>query len=338
MSTIFDVAKAAGVSKSTVSRVLNGESGVKEATREAVEKAIRELKYTPSYLAQGIRTGKTKTIAMVVPEYTNIFYNELFRGVEDIALKYGYMVFVCNTERSRRSEIEYTEEILKRNVDGIIYNTYSNSEETLNYLRTLSQKLPVVYTNHLFQEDEQVSYVYTDGFESNREAVHYLYEKGRTTIGYIRNTTDISVIEDRYEGYQQGLRDCGIPFREEYVYQAKQSTEPDYIALGAEAAKYYEGLDETPKAVIAAIDALAIGCVQQFQKDGVCIPEQVNVIGFDNISLSSLIQPPLTTISQPIRLIGQKAAEIIIAKLDGREIEDKVVFPGNLILRATTDL
>ena len=80
MSTIFDVAKAAGVSKSTVSRVLNGESGVKEATREAVEKAIRELKYTPSYLAQGIRTGKTKTIAMVVPEYTNIFYNELFRG------------------------------------------------------------------------------------------------------------------------------------------------------------------------------------------------------------------------------------------------------------------
>ena len=105
MSTIFDVAKAAGVSKSTVSRVLIGESGVKEATREAVEKAIRELKYTPSYLAQGIRTGKTKTIAMVVPEYTNIFYNELFRGVEDIALKYGYMVFVCNTERSRRSEI-----------------------------------------------------------------------------------------------------------------------------------------------------------------------------------------------------------------------------------------
>ena len=126
MSTIFDVAKAAGVSKSTVSRVLNGESGVKEATREAVEKAIRDLKYTPSYLAQGIRTGKTKTIAMVVPEYTNIFYNELFRGVEDTALKYGYMVFVCNTEGSRRSEIEYTEEILKRNVDGIIYNTYSN--------------------------------------------------------------------------------------------------------------------------------------------------------------------------------------------------------------------
>lgn len=338
MSTIFDVAKAAGVSKSTVSRVLNGESGVKEATREAVERTIRELKYTPSYLAQGIRTGKTKTIAMVVPEYTNIFYNELFRGVEDMALKYGYMVFVCNTERSRRSEIEYIEEILKRNVDGIIYNTYSNSEEMLNFLRSLSQKLPVVYTNHLFQEDEPVSYVYTDGFESNREAVHFLYEKGRTTIGYIRNTTDISVIEDRYEGYLQGLRDCGIPFREEYVYRAKQSTEPDYIALGADAAKYYEGLDATPKAVIAAIDALAIGCVQQFQKDGIGIPEQVNVIGFDNISLSSLIQPPLTTISQPIRLIGQKAAEIIIAKLDGREIEDKVVFPGNLILRATTDL
>lgn len=337
MSTIFDVAKAAGVSKSTVSRVLNGESGVKEETRAMVQKAIRDLKYSPSYLAQGIRTGKTKTIAMVVPEYTNVFYNEMFRGVEDVALEYGYMVFVCNTERSRNSEMEYIREILKRNVDGIIYNTYSNDEKMKSYLKELSGKLPVVFVNRIFTGNEDVAYVYTDGFSSNRKAVHYLYEKGRREIGYIRNTSDISVIEDRYEGYLQGLRDCGLPYKEEYVYRVKQSREPDYIMLGKEAALYYESLPHRPQALIAAIDTLAIGCVQQFQRDGIRVPQDINMIGFDNIALSSLMQPPLTTISQPIRLMGQKAAEIVIAKIDGKEIEDQIVFDGNLILRETTD-
>lgn len=337
MSTIFDVAKAAGVSKSTVSRVLNGESGVKEETKSAVEKAIRELGYTPSYLAQGIRTGKTKTIAMIVPEYTNIFYNELFRGVEDVALEKGYMVFVCNTECSRRSEMEYVNEIIKRNVDGIIFNTYSNSDDMKEYLKKISKKLPVVFTNRIFEEQDEVCYIYTDGFTSNRKAVHYLYEKGKHEIAYIRNTDAISVIEDRYEGYLQGLRDCGIPFRKEYIYRAAQSLEPDYIKLGQDAAKYYESLPKLPQAIIAAIDTLAIGCVQQLQRDGFRVPEDVNIIGFDNIALSALIQPALTTISQPIRRMGQKAAEIIIAKLDGKEIEDKVVFDGNLIIRETTD-
>ena len=124
MATILDVAREAGVSKSTVSRVINNEGTVKPATRKAVEDAIEKLGYFPSYFAQGMRTGFTKTIAMVVPEYTNPFYQEMFRGVEDVALKYGYMVFVCNTERHTVSDVEYTRELLKRNIDGIIYNTY----------------------------------------------------------------------------------------------------------------------------------------------------------------------------------------------------------------------
>lgn len=337
MSTIFDVAKAAGVSKSTVSRVLNREDGVKEETRIAVEKAIKELKYSPSYFAQGIRTGRTKTIAMMVPEYTNIFYSEMFRGVEDVALNYGYMVLVCNTERHANAEVEYTKELLKRKVDGIIYNTYSNSDEMLAYLKQLSSQLPVVFTNKIFSQDEDVAYVYTDGYSGNRKAVHYLHERGKHKIGYIRNTSDISVIEERYEGYLQGLRDCGLLHREEFVYRIMQSKEPDYIKLGQEAAEYYIGLEERPDAILAAIDTLAIGCVQRLQKRGLRIPQDMNVIGFDNISLSEMIEPPLTTISQPIRRMGQKAAEIVIAKIEGRETDDKIVFDGELIVRETTD-
>lgn len=337
MSTIFDVAKAAGVSKSTVSRVLNGEEGVKEETRTAIEKAIKELKYSPSYFAQGIRTGRTKTIAMMVPEYTNIFYSEMFRGVEDVALEYGYMVLVCNTERHANAEVEYTKELLKRKVDGIIYNTYSNSEQMLDYLKQLSRQLPVVFSNKIFSDEKDIAYVHTDGFKGNRKAVHYLYERGKRRIGYIRNTSDISVIEERYEGYLQGLKDCGLPYREELIYRITQNKEPDYIKLGQEAAEYYINLNERPDAILAAIDTLAIGCVQRLLKRGLRVPQDMNVIGFDNISLSEMIEPPLTTISQPIRRMGQKAAEIVIAKIEGRETENHIVFDGELIVRETTD-
>lgn len=337
MSTIFDVAKEAGVSKSTVSRVLNNEPGVKEATRVAVIRAIEKLDYSPSYFAQGIRTGRTKTIAMLVPEYTNVFYNEMFRGVEDVALQYGYVVLICNTERHANSEVEYTEELLKRNVDGIIYNTYAIREDIIQYLKDISDKLPVVFMNRIFTRDDDVSYVITDGYNSTRKAVRYLYERGKRNIGYVSNNKSISVTEDRYQGYLQGLRDCGLDIREDFIYQVRQQKEPDYVKLGCEAAEYFAGLGEKPDAILSVIDTLAIGCVQKFKKIGIRVPEDINVIGFDNIALSELMQPSLSTIAQPIRKLGQKAAEIIISKINGVPIEDKIIYEGELIIRETTD-
>lgn len=337
MITIFDVAKEAGVSKSTVSRVLNHESGVKESTRVAVEAAIRKLNYSPSYFAQGIRTGKTMTIAVMVPEYTNLFYNELFRGVEDVALTKGYMVLMCNTERRSTTEKDYTEELLNRNIDGIIYNTYNASPEMLKYLEKLSEKVPVVLMNKIFKDGTSLPYVMTDGFNSTRNAVKYLYERGKTSFGYIRNMKNISVTEDRYLGFLQGLKDCGVELREEFIYQSKEVKDPDYIQQGCMAAEYFASLPEKPQAILSVIDALAIGCVQHLKKLGIKVPEDISVIGYDNISLSSLINPALTTISQPIRQLGQKAAEIVIAKINGESVEEQVLYEGQLVLRDTTN-
>lgn len=337
MATIFDVAKRAGVSKSTVSRVLNHPDSVKEKTRTAIERAIRELNYTPSYFAQGIRTGKTKTIAMLVPEYSNMFYSEMFRGVEDTALAHGYMVLVCNTERHSNSEEEYIEELLRRNVDGIIYNTYQINEKTIRYLQEISDKIPVVFMDRIFQKNAEISYVLTDGYNSTRKAVHYLFERGKRKIGYIRNTEDIAVIEERYQGYLQGLKDCGLPVKQEFIYRIEHEHEPDYIRLGRRAAKHYLKLSRRPDAIMAAIDTIAIGCLLQLRREGVQIPEEINVVGYDNISLSELIEPSLTTIAQPIRKLGQKAGEIVIAKINGEEIDYQVMYDGELVIRDTTN-
>ncbi|MCU6733878.1 LacI family DNA-binding transcriptional regulator [Diplocloster agilis] len=337
MATIFDVARRAGVSKSTVSRVLNHPDSVKEKTRTAIERAIRELNYTPSYFAQGIRTGKTKTIAMLVPEYSNMFYSEMFRGVEDTALAHGYMVLVCNTERHSNSEEEYIEELLRRNVDGIIYNTYQINEKTIRYLQEISDKIPVVFMDRIFQKNAEISYVLTDGYNSTRKAVHYLFERGKRKIGYIRNTEDIAVIEERYQGYLQGLKDCGLPVKQEFIYRIEHEHEPDYIRLGRRAAKHYLKLSRRPDAIMAAIDTIAIGCLLQLRREGVQIPEEINVVGYDNISLSELIEPSLTTIAQPIRKLGQKAGEIVIAKINGEEIDHQVMYDGELVIRDTTN-
>ena len=336
MTTIFDVAKEAGVSKSTVSRVINGETKVKKETKDAVEAAIKKLNYSPSYMAQAIRTRRTHTIALVVPEYSNIFYTEMFRGVEDIALKYGYMVMVCNTERHARSEIEYTNELLKRNIDGIIYNTYRTDDEMADYLRHISERIPIVYMNKTLGDDENYVCVYTDGFKSSRKAVQYLIDKGKHKLGYVMNSEDVSIIEDRFEGFVQGLKDYGLELNKKWVYRVQRENEPDYIKLGRDATKYYASLKERPDGILTATDMLAIGCVKGFNESRIKVPDEISVIGFDNIFVSALIDPPLTTIAQPVRKMGQAAAEILISTLQGKKTQNKVVFEGKLIVRETT--
>lgn len=336
MITIFDVAKEAGVSKSTVSRVINRDKRVKQETREAVEAAIKKLDYSPSFMAQAIRTRKTHTIALVVPEYSNIFYTEMFRGVEDIAIKYGYMVMVCNTERHAMSEIEYTNELLKRNIDGIIYNTYRTDDEMASYLREISEQIPIVYMNKVLGDQEEYSYVYTDGFNCNRKAVHYLFEKGKRKLGYVMNSEDISIIEDRYFGFVQGIKDCGLTLEDKWVYRVQRENEPDYIKLGKDAARYYASLSDRPDAILTATDMLGIGCVKGFSDRGIKVPDEISVIGFDNIFVSALIDPPLTTIAQPVRKMGQAAAEILISQILNKPVQNKVVFEGKLIVRETT--
>ncbi len=335
MATIFDVAKEAGVSKSTVSRVVNNDECVKKETRDAVNAAIKKLNYSPSFMAQAIRTRKTHTIAFMIPEYSNIYYAEMFRGVEDIALEHGYMVLVCNTQRHALSEVEYVQELLKRSIDGIIYNTYRINDEMAEYLRLVEQKIPVVYTNKPILKDRNVPHVYTDGLPGTQNAVRYLHKKGKRKIGYVLDSEEINVITERFYGYLQGLEECGLPRNEDWIYRIHRGNEPNYIDQGRDAAKYYVSLHDRPDAILTAIDMLGIGCVRGFHEAGIKMPEEMSVIGFDNIFLSSLIEPPLTTIGQPIREMGQAAAKMLISMVEGKECRQSVIFQGDLIIRGT---
>jgi LacI family transcriptional regulator len=328
----------AGVSKSTVSRVLNQSELVKPAVKTAVMEAIKQLNYSPSYFAQGIRTGKTKTIAMLVPDYSNVFYSELFRGVESVALNAGYMVLICNTDRQEQEEYKYINKLISRKIDGIIYNTYNLSRKNIGFLKELSARIPIVFMDNVFKKGEDLSYVVTEGCNSTCEAVTYLYRRNRRRIAYIKMLPKISVLENRFQGYLKGLKGCGLPADEALIYQPEAETLPgtDHMGIGSMAGAYFASLPNPPDAIIASFDILAIGCMRELKKLGVTIPGDMAVIGFDNISLCELVEPALSTIGQPIVTMGTAAAHILIDKLNGKTGPDKIIFPGELILRQST--
>lgn len=339
MATIWDVAKLAGVSKSTVSRVINNNGPVKEHTRIAIEEAMKKLNYTPSYFAQGIRTGKTKTIALLVPDFSNVFYNEMFSGIESIALKYGYMVMICNTDKSASREINYTKELIKRNIDGIIYNTYKRNRKNIDYFLNLSERLPIVFMDNIVPENEQASFVITEGYESSKEAVRYLYDKGCRRIAYIRVPPNISVVNHRYRGYKDALGELGLSLDKDLVYQCADEDEKklSHIEVGKSGAEYFMKLKNPPDAIMASIDTMAIGAIKYLKGAGFSVPQDIKVIGYDNINLCEIIEPSLTTIGQPIKKLGSEAAKILISKINGEEnVENQKVFYPKFIIREST--
>jgi DNA-binding LacI/PurR family transcriptional regulator len=335
MPDIHDVARLAGVSKSTVSRVLTGNGPVKEETRIAVENAIKALDYSPSFLARGIRTGKTKTIGLLTPDYSNVYYNELFMGVDEMALQYGYRVIISNTHKDSKQEINSAIELCKRNVEGILYNTYKKNDENIAYFLALSKKIPVVFLDNVVTDVPDASFVITEGRESSAEAVRFLYERGCRRIAYVNH---VDSVRHRYEGYLKGLADCGLEFDEDLVYNCGAAELREHQPnIGRETVKYFLGLKQPPDAIMAATDYMAISIIKHLKISGIKIPEQIKVVGYDNISLCEFVEPMLTTIAQPIKQIGRTAAEILIKKANGiTDVEDRVIFKGKLVVREST--
>jgi LacI family transcriptional regulator len=339
MPNIWDVAKIAGVSKSTVSRVINKSGSVKEDTQIAVNDAIKKLNYSPSYFAQGIRTGKTRTIALLVPDHSNTFYNEMLRGVEEVMLKHDYMTLVCYTVKCPSREINYGKELVKRNVDGIIYNTYEKNKKSFDYFLNLSKSMPVIFMDNIAPPNENVSFVLTEGRESTKKATLYLYNKGCRRIAYLRVPPKISVINQRFEGYSEGIFESGVGFDEKLVYNSDvNGGESSYIEMGINGARYLMSLENPPDAIMASIDTMAIGAIKYLKSAGYSVPGDVKVIGYDNIDLCTLIEPTLTTIAQPIYRLGTEAANILINKIKGESsIKDQIVFDAELIIRESTE-
>ncbi|MCP4397966.1 MAG: LacI family transcriptional regulator [bacterium] len=332
MATIVDVAKLAGVSKTTVSRVLNATGPVNEKTRRKIESAMEQLDFTPNYFAQGMKTSKTRSLGIIVPDFSNPFYPEMFKGIEAVTRKRGYMNFVCVMDEEAATELAHIQELLRRKVDGIIMNTYKRVQKDIDFLVNISQTVPVVFMDPVVH-DEPLSFVVSDGQAGTMEAARYLLKLGKRRIGYIKGSKRHWVTRERFSGYKMALKEAGAEFDRDLVYEGDF-----HLESGLEGAKALMEKKRPPDAIMTATDLMAVGALKYLNYAGVLVPEEVNVVGFDNIPLADLVEPGLTTVAQPIRTLGERAANILIEQIEEPQHDvQKVVLKCSLIVRGTTD-
>jgi len=303
MTNIKKVAERAGVSASTVSRVIAGKTYVKEETRQRVLKAVEELSYSPNILAKSLKMRRTNTIALMVPSIQNLMFPIITRGVEDTARKHGYTVVLCNTDENIEVEKEYIKKLQNRWIDGfIVCSMLPNS----NHIRNLKEEgFPVVLTSRYY--GDSIDAVIIDNYKAAYDAVSYLIKTGHRKIAIALGRMELSLYQKRFEGYKDALKDNGIPLDERLIMNETYNTNSFYfLTLNL----LNSGI--MPDAIFATSDPKAIVVVRAIKDRGLRIPDDISVMGFDNIEMSALIDPPLTTVSQPFYDMGALAAKKLI--------------------------
>ncbi len=332
MATIRDIAQRSGVSKTTVARALNNDGYVSSAAREKIELAVKELNYTPNYMAKGMRTRKSLTLGFFVPDYRNPFYGELFSGVEAVTRKLGYINIMCHTDHRADLELFYVREMIKRQIDGIIFCTYNRNEKSEELLSEIAERVPIVCTDPVFDELD-LSSVVSDGYAGTLDGVNRLVQMGCQRIAYVKGPRVHAVTTERFEGYKKGLENAGLTHDPRLVYESEDFT-MDSGSHGV-ARLLEEGVEFD--SLMAATDVLAIGALRELHRNAIEVPQRVKVVGFDNIPLAGIVQPTLTTISQPIFQMGVTAAELLVERIgDGERKPEHIVLPCEFIERGST--
>lgn len=305
MVTIRDVAAEAGVSITTVSRALNDSGRVGAATRDRVVSAARRLGYEPNDLARSLHGKATGTIAVLVPDITNPFFPELVKGVQEIATAHGRLLLLCQTSEDTDIAVQELLHLRRKRVDGVVLvGGLARGEE----LSAALAGLPVVTVDR-DMTIESAWVVRSDHRHGGRLATEHLIELGHERIAHIRGPARLSVAGDRHDGYREALENAGLPYDESLVVEGDFLEESGYDGLRA-----LRRRRRPFSAVFCGNDLMAIGALRALEDVGLAVPQEVSVVGFDDIHLASYLRPGLTTVHQPIQTLGRRAAELLIGR------------------------
>jgi LacI family transcriptional regulator len=314
--TMRDVAKAANVSQSTVSRILNPSSSkpkipISEETKEKVLAVVKELGYQPNLYAQSLRGKNSRMIGMLIADISNPFYHPMVRAVQDVAIQHHYNVMIANSDHLRDKELLFCEAVLRRPLDGIIIIPYNLSDDELHNLKVRTGMAISAVGNHI--QHPEIDVTYADDTKASYEAVRWLIEhKGHRRIAMICANFEFPVIVRRLGAYRQAMEDAGLPIPPEYVIEGDWS-----IESGRRAIKILMNLPEPPTAVFAAADTIAIGALETAEEMNYKIPGDVAIIGFDDIPAASWVRPRLTTVAQNPAEMGTFMAKALFQRIQG---------------------
>jgi LacI family transcriptional regulator, repressor for deo operon, udp, cdd, tsx, nupC, and nupG len=328
MLKMEDVAKVANVSTATVSRVLANNKNVSQKTRERVMEVINQLEYKPNRLAANFRKKSSETIAVILPDIANPFFSEIVKGFRDEALNNGYQILLCDTGNSTDQEAEFVELVKEKFVDGIILATARMPKEEIY---KLSQEIPVVLACE-YIESYEIPTVSIDNVTAAREATEFLAKQGHQRIGCITGPLDVILSRDRVKGYRQALLLNELPIHDFLIQEGDFSVKSGFDIMMKLLAS-----EEKPTAVFASSDEMAVGVIKACKNKGLRIPEDISVIGFDDVPLCTLVEPEITTIHQPKYEMGCEAMKMLLTMIGTNDLNQKrIVLPHQLIIRQST--
>ncbi len=328
-TSLKDIAEKVGVSTALVSYVINGQEKEKRVGKqmtEKIRKAARELNYNPNFIARSLKKGSTHTIGLIVADISNPFFASFARAIEDEAEKFGYnVIFTCSDEDTRRSG-SLINTLVNRQVDGMII---APSENTDNQLLELKKKgIPFVLIDR-YSSTIDFSYVIMDNFQSSFHATSFLIQHGHTKIGFIAYDTSLKHMKDRISGYESAMKENGLAdeiFVETIPYDDTEN-------------RVFQSLDKMNQgirkrnAIIFATNLLTINGLYYFKRNGIVIPDQTAVIGFDGTPAFDLFNPPITYIEQPIKEMAEKAVGILLRHLEGDLNPEQAMLKHKLVIR-----
>ena len=328
--TIKDVAKKANVSITTVSRVSNGSKGVSAKTRRRVMKTIKELDYSPSAMASGLKTRLSKSIGIAVPETIGDFYGEVINGIELTATENGYNLIISLNHHIVEEELSAVNFFKAKKVDGAVLVTTSGDDDYVNSL------IEEGYNIVLLDRDPhglKVDTVKIDNFRGGYIATEYLLSLGHSNILFIEGVHYIDSSKERFNGYRRALKDKKIKFNPDFILSGDFFVESGYSSIK----KYLDKYGLNFSAIFASNDQMAMGAIKALNDKGISVPNDISVIGFDDSYISPYIIPPLTTIKQRREEMGKVAAELLLDRISSHNNKERtprqIIIPAELIER-----
>ncbi len=334
--TIKEIAKEAGVSTATVSMILNNkDNNISETTRNRVLEIVKRTNYIPNTMARSLVTKQTRTIGLILPDITNPFFPEIARGAEDRASESRYSIIYCNTDDNLTREDACIDILTEKMVDGIIIAHSADRDGAVGGGKRC--RVPIILIDRDYDFPSVIGRVLVDNKKASFTGVNYLIEQGYRKIAYIAGSINTLTARDRLEGYKEALKERNIPIKDEYIRIGEYRTQWGMDAVRALIAEKVDF-----DAIFCGNDLIAIGAVKELKNNGYKVPDDIGVMGFDNIYLAGVVEPALTTINQPIYEMGYRAADFLINAIESSEVADNhaeaetIILDTELIIREST--
>lgn len=333
MTTIIDVAKKAGVSKTSVSRYLNGQNQghMSEDTKNRIKKAIEELDYQPNSIAKSLKQKSTNVIGLVVNDMSNLFFLEIIRGIETELKNSGYNLLVCNSDTNVKMELECLKMLEKRQIDGVIL---IGMNMPVSHIEKIHTEFPIVLMERE-PGNTNLDSVRIDNKVGAYAVVKHLIDRGHRRIAHITGPYISTMAVERKESYIQCLEEHGLEVFPQYIVSGNYKLESGYAGMQALMA-----LEKKPTAVFCANDYMAMGALRYLMEHGYRVPRDVALAGYDDIMVARMVTPPLTTVRQPVWELAGMAARLLLERIENKEKRDRegrtVIMQSELVIRASS--